>query len=158
MISKAQAIAALFGLMLCAPASPLYCHGATYEVLTGGVVGIKASFDTGEPMAAARVLVFAPGETEKYYETTADRNGTACFSPDREGMWVIQVLAEGGHGLRVNLPVDSSMSAQQGAGSAKQGTSSASGTSYLQKIIMAIAVAWGFIATGLFFSRKRDKG
>ena len=151
MTSKAQAMAVLFGLMLCASAPLLYCHGAIYEVLTGGVVGIRASFDTGEPMAAARVLVFAPGETEKYYETKTDRNGIVCFSPDRKGMWVIQVLAEGGHGLRINLPVDSSMSVQPRA-------ESASGSSYLQKIIMAIAVVWGFIGTGLFFSRKRGKG
>jgi len=151
MISKTRAMATLFGLMLCAPASPLYCHGAIYEVLAGGVVGIRASFDTGEPMAAARVLIFAPDQPEKYYETKTDRNGIVCFSPDRKGLWVIQVLAEGGHGLRVNLPVDSSMSVQQTAGSV-------SGSSYLQKIIMAIAVAWGFIATGLFFSRKRGKG
>jgi len=151
MISKTRAMATLFGLMLCAPASPLYCHGAIYEVLAGGVVGIRASFDTGEPMAAARVLIFAPDQPEKYYETKTDRNGIVCFSPDRKGLWVIQVLAKGGHGLRVNLPVDSSMSVQQTAGSV-------SGSSYLQKIIMAIAVAWGFIATGLFFSRKRGKG
>jgi len=144
-------MAALFGLMLFASTPLLYCHGASYQLLTGGVVGIRASFDTGEPMAAARVLVFAPGETEKYYETKTDRNGVVCFSPDRKGMWVIQILAEGGHGLRVNLPVDASMSARQGA-------ESASGSSYLQKIIMAIAVVWGFIATGLFFSRKRGKG
>lgn len=150
MTSKAQAIAALFGFMLCASTPLLYCHGAIYEVLAGGVVGIRASFDTGEPMAAARVLVFAPDQPEKYYETKTDRNGIVCFSPDRKGMWVIQVLAEGGHGLRVNLPVDSSMSSQQTA-------KSVSGSSYLQKIIMAIAVAWGFIATGLFFSRKRGK-
>jgi len=150
MTGKPQVTAALFGLMLCASAPLLYCHGAIYEVLTGGVVGIRASFDTGEPMAAARVLIFAPGQPEKYYETKTDRLGIVCFSPDREGMWVIQVLAQGGHGLRVNLPVDASMSAQQRAGNA-------SGTSYLQKIIMAIAVAWGFIATGLFFSQKRSK-
>ena len=96
MTSKGQAMAALFGLMLCVITPPLYCHGTIYEVLAGGVVGIRASFGTGEPMASARVLVFAPGETEQYYETKTARNGIVCFSPDRKGMWVIQVLAEGG--------------------------------------------------------------
>jgi nickel transport protein len=129
-------------------AVPAAAHGAVYELLDGGVVGVRAAFDTGRPMANAPVLIFAPGETRAVLTTVTDPRGVVCFAPDRPGIWVLQVRAEGGHGLRVNLEVDESMLAASTAGSAGS-------FSIWQKLVMALSVLWGFAATALYFSRRR---
>jgi nickel transport protein len=135
----------LFGLLNGVSAG---AHGSEYELLDGGVVGVRATFDTGEPMANAPVLIFAPGESKAELTTTTDRRGVVCFAPDREGVWVLQVRAEGGHGLRVNLEVGESMMAAATAGGGNS-------LSTWQKLVMAACVLWGFGATALYFRRRR---
>lgn len=131
-------------------AAPAFGHGTEWELLDGGVVGVRATFDTGQPMANAPVLIFAPGESQVQLTTTTDSRGVVCFAPDRAGVWVLQVRAEGGHGLRANLEVGESMLA---APTAK----GAGGFSTWQKLLMAVCVIWGFAATALFFSRRRER-
>jgi nickel transport protein len=131
-------------------ATPALAHGTEYELLDGGVVGVRATFDTGRPMANAPVLIFAPGESGVQLTTTTDRRGVVCFAPDRAGLWVLQVRAEGGHGLRVNLEVEESMlAAPTGRGSSSFST--------WQKLVMAVCVLWAFTATALFFRRRRGR-
>lgn len=137
----------LFSLL---SAAPVLAHGTEWELLDGGVVGVRATFDTGQPMANAPVLIFAPGESQVQLTTTTDSRGVVCFAPDRAGVWVLQVRAEGGHGLRANLEVGESMLA---APTAK----GAGGFSTWQKLLMAVCVIWGFAATALFFSRRRER-
>jgi nickel transport protein len=129
----------------------LHAHGTEYQLLAGGVVGVRAAFDTGQPMADAPVLVFAPGESHPELKTSTDHRGVVCFAPDRPGLWVLQVRAQGGHGMRINLQVDQSMVASPAQ--ARQGSFSA-----WQKLIMAASVVWGFLGTALFFrSRRRER-
>lgn len=136
-------------ICLLSPA-PAFAHGTEYELLDGGMVGVRASFDTGQPMADAPVLIFAPGESQARLTATTDNRGVVCFAPDRAGIWVLQVRAQGGHGLRVNLEVDESML----AAATGRGTG---GFSTWQKLVMAACVVWGFVATALFLSRRRDR-
>ena len=124
----------------------LWAHGAEYTLLEGGVIGVQATFDTGEFMAGARTLIFAPGETQAYLETITDSRGIVAFSPDRSGLWVLQVRAEGGHGLRVNLEVDESMLPD---------LSRRGGFTPLQRIVMVLCVVWALVATALYFSTRR---
>jgi nickel transport protein len=139
----------VLSLLICLPsAAPAFAHGTEYELLDGGVVGVRASFDTGQPMANAPVLIFAPGENRVRLTTTTDSRGVVCFAPDRAGVWVLQVRSEGGHGLRVNLEVDESML----AASTVRGVGV---FSTWQKLVMAICVLWGFVATALYFRRRR---
>lgn len=143
-------ICALTFLLLLATA-PLFGHGTQYELLDGGVIGVRAAFDNGQPMAEATVLVFAPGQGEPEMTTRTDRRGVVCFAPNRPGTWVLQVRAEGGHGMRINLEVEESLlaGAEEGSG----------GFSIWQKLLMAACVAWGFLATALFFrSRAAPRG
>jgi nickel transport protein len=126
----------------------LFAHGSEYTLLSGGVIGIRAAFDTGEVIAGARTLIFAPGEAEPYYETSTDSQGIVCFSPNRSGLWVLQVRAEGGHGLRINLPVDESLLA---------GETVSGSLSWLQRIALALCVIWALIATALYFRLRRQK-
>jgi nickel transport protein len=149
-LSRAATTAIITGFVLICllNPTPAAAHGAEYELLEGGVVGVRAAYDTGQPMANAPVLIFAPGENQAGLTTTTDRRGVVCFAPDRAGVWVLQVRAEGGHGLRVNLEVEESMLAAA--------TSRSAGPfSTWQKLVMALCVLWGFAATALFFSRRR---
>jgi nickel transport protein len=130
-------------------AVPAFTHGAEYELLDGGVLGVRATFDTGQPMANVPVLIFAPGDSQAQLTTTTDSRGVVCFAPDRSGVWVLQIRVEGGHGLRVHLEVDESMLASRAR--------TAGGFSTWQKLMMASCVLWGFLATALFFHRRKGR-
>ena len=126
--------------------APIFGHGTWYELLDTGVLGVRAAFDSGQAMVEAPVLIFAPGQREPEITTNTDRRGIVCFAPDRPGTWILQVRAEGGHGIRINVVVNESMlaSVDDNAGS----------YSLWQKIVMAACVMWGFLATALFFRRR----
>ena len=128
---------------------PLFAHGTKYEIVPEKVIGIKAMFDTGEPIANAKVLIFAPDERKATYTTESDSNGVFYLSPDRAGTWTMQVRDKGGHGMRINLPVDESMQLSTAPKS--------SGMTYLQKVLAALCVVWGCIGTALYFRRKASK-
>ena len=127
--------------------SPLYGHGTGYEILYPESLRIRTFYDTGEPIADARVLVFAPGETEVSFETTTDGEGVFSFTPDKPGTWIFQVRDATGHGMRINLDVGTDPAAGNQAGTGSIG--------YVQKIIMALCVVWGFIGRALFLWRRR---
>ena len=129
----------------------LFAHGTEYSLLKQGVIGVRAGFDSGTAMAAARVLIFAPGQTETYLETVTDRNGVVCFAPDRAGTWILQVREQGGHGLRINLEVDAAMVVQPEAGLNSGRLNSG------QKIVAALCVVWALAATALLFKKRRRK-
>ena len=103
-------------------------------------------YDTGEPMANAKVLIFAPEETKATFTTQSDSKGVFYLIPDKAGTWTMQVRDKGGHGMRINLPVDESMQLTQ--------ASKSSGMTYLQKVLAALCVVWGCIGTALYFRRK----
>lgn len=128
---------------------PLFAHGTKYEILPEKVIGIKAMYDTGEPMANAKVRIFAPDETKASCTTESDSNGVFYLTPDRAGTWTMQVRDRGGHGMRINLPVDESMRLTQ----ARTG----SGINYIQKVIAALCIVWGCIGTALYFKRKANR-
>ena len=138
--------------LVAAASFPLFGHGTEYEIVSRGMIGVRTAFDTGEPMANAKVLVFAPGETKATTETTTDGNGIVCFVPDRAGTWVLQVRAEGGHGMRINLQVNEEMIVDTG------GKNTSFSLSIIQKLVMAVCVCWGLIGTALFFRRRGKTG
>ncbi len=127
----------------------LFAHGTKYEILSEKVIGIKAMYDTGEPIANAKVLVFAPDETNATCTTESDSNGVFYLVPDKAGTWTMQVRDKSGHGMRINLSVDESMQLTQ--------ASKSYGMTYLQKAIAALCVVWGCLGTALYFKRKASK-
>ena len=131
--------------ILAAAGSGLWAHGTVYNILSDRTLKIEAKFDSGEPFSRSTVLVFPPGEGEPAYSLETDEQGIFHFTPDREGMWVLQVRGEGGHGLRINLPVDSSMAA---------GITRTGSLTWMQKILMVLCVAWGAAGTALYFRKK----
>ena len=143
---RAGARASAILWLLLAPAAAAVAHGTDYEVLSTGVVGVRATYDDGAPIADASVLVFAPGEATAAFESRTDSHGIVCFAPDRAGTWVLQVRGASGHGLRANLEIDEALEL---AGGRTRGALSAA-----QIAVMAVCVCWGFVGTALFFRRK----
>ncbi|MEM9815655.1 MAG: carboxypeptidase-like regulatory domain-containing protein [Cyanobacteria bacterium P01_D01_bin.6] len=67
-----------------------------------------ASFSTGEPMAAATVIVYAPGDRETpWAEASTDAAGYYTFQPDPDltGDWRIEFAKDGHADIRV-VPVN----------------------------------------------------
>ena len=125
-----------------------YAHGVTIEYSSTPVVEIVARYDSGEPMAGAQVVVYAPdAPTVPWLTGTCDEEGRFSFSPDdsRPGTWAVQIR-QAGHGGLVHIPVEE--------GEARSGE--AGGYSVAQIALMSACVVWGIGATALYFRRRRS--
>ena len=142
------AIAPLIFLSLACLPRIAAAHGTQYEIMKDGVVGVKAMYDSGQPMANAKTLIYAPDTTSPAFETRTDPNGIVCFHPDRPGTWVLQVRATGGHGMRVNMEIDDGMTLTAEETGIHALTS-------MQKLVMTACVIWGFVGTAFFFKSKK---
>ncbi len=138
---------ALLMIFLAAPS--LYSHGTKYEIVNSGEIGVKAMYDSGEAMAMANVLVFHPGSASSSDSIKTDKNGVFYFTPDVPGTWTFQVRDTSGHGMRINLQIDESLSV-------KSGNQSGSGLNMIQKVIMALSIVWGAIGTALYFKGRKS--
>lgn len=136
-------------VMVVAIPGTLFSHGVKYEIISHGLIGVKAMYDTGQPMTDSKTLIFSPGETKPWLETVTDKNGTVCFKPDEPGTWIIQVREKMGHGMRINLTVDESFAISD------EQKKTTSYTKISRKVIIAVCVVWGFIGTALYFKSKR---
>jgi nickel transport protein len=68
---------------------------------------VKSSYDTGDNLANARVLVFAPNDSEKpWMEGMTDAQGKFIFQPDPKlkGNWTLKI-GRGDHGDILTVPV-----------------------------------------------------
>ena len=133
-------------LILCLPATA-YAHGARIDYTVNMAIDIVASYDNGDPMAGAQVVVYAPDDPSTPWLTgVCDDEGQFSFPPDSSipGTWVVQVR-QSGHGDIVHIPIG-----EDGAVSG-----SAGGYTVLQIILMAACGIWGFVGTALYFSRRR---
>ena len=127
-----------------------YSHGTKYEIVKSGRIGIKAMYDTGEAMSDADVLIFPPDATTSSSKEKSDSQGVFYFTPDKAGTWILQVRDRSGHGMRINLQIDESLSLKgEGRGGA--------GLNIAQKILMVICVIWGAAGTALYFKGKQGQ-
>lgn len=125
-----------------------FSHGINYSVSIEKAVVIKFTYESGKPMKKAQVSFFAPGEFDKAaFKKYADNNGIVRFTPRKSGEWIIMAKQEGGHVKRVNLKVKPGMTLEKSAAS----------LSFLQKIILAICVIWGFTGTALYFKCRKKR-
>lgn len=137
-------------LLCCLAPGRVEGHGVrlSYEPCQG--YEVTASYDTGAPMALARVLVFAPDDPRSPWLTgVSDEQGRFGFFPDRSrpGTWAVQVRQHG-HGGMIHIPVAAVRDGQPPA-------STGSGLTALQRALMAVLVAWGCLGTALYFKAKR---
>ena len=129
-------------------------HGIVIESTPVQSVQLRATYESGEPMAEAQVTVYAPTDPETpWLQAIADEDGYFLFTPDPAipGEWDVQIR-QAGHGelVRVDVSEDGTMSELARSSNRFSGVSG----SPIQKWITIVAVVWGLIGTSLFFARK----
>jgi len=111
---KAFAIGLVLSLwLLLGGAAPAFAHAAQTDYFVDLFASelqleFTASFSTGEPMVAAAVIVYAPGDRETPWEEAAtDEEGHYTFKPDAAlvGDWRIEFEQAGHEDIRI-VPVD----------------------------------------------------
>ena len=129
-------------------------HGANIEYRATDAITIQAKYDDGTPMANAGVVIYAPSDrASPWLKGTTDESGNFTFVPDTNaeniGNWDVKVR-QSGHGDITSIPIQDEL--------AVSNMTVASGVGYTpaQKLVMAAAVGWGFIGTGLFFARSKS--
>jgi len=166
-------IGALFGAI-----SPASAHGVKVNHQPVEAIALQAKYDTGEPMAEAQVIVYAPDNPQEPWLTgVTDTEGKFTFTPagDRPGNWEVMVR-QAGHGAMVTVPwentvadnvqeelatVDNTEVSTTSSNIALASTESQSPTENLspaQRGITMGAIIWGFVGTALFFSKGRSQG
>ena len=150
----------LFLLFSCGLSEPVLAHGARIDYQQTSAITIRATYDDGTPMAQAQAVVYAPDDpTAPWVKGMTNEVGEFSFVPDRDlsGNWDVKVR-QSGHGDIVSIPLDSGAIAnQESVTMSNANVTNNSGYSTGQKLLMAIAVGWGFIGTALFFTRKPNK-
>jgi nickel transport protein len=154
------------GLAIAGWGAPALAHGVTVEHRQLNQIELEARFETGEPMANAQVLIYAPGNpTAVWQEGTTDAQGRFSFVPDPAlpGGWEVMVR-QAGHGELTIIPVAASPDLASGANSAPAAEAGGVANSVIspsttlspaQRAITIGAVIWGCIGTALFFARGK---
>ncbi|MFQ4140455.1 carboxypeptidase-like regulatory domain-containing protein [Nodosilinea sp. PGN35] len=168
----------VLGLGLVGWGLPVLAHGVVLEHRQVGSVEVVAQYETGEPMANAQVVVYAPDNpTEAWQQGTTDDQGRFSFVPDETlpGSWEVMVR-QAGHGGVMTIPVSAAMADGAPPGEPDEASDSparAEGTelepnsgpnsvisprtslSPVQRGITIGSVIWGFVGTALFFARGK---
>ncbi|MBK1734470.1 hypothetical protein CKO15_04050 [Halorhodospira abdelmalekii] len=156
------------GLLALAPSVALG-HAALLDAEATTAVRLHAHYDTGDPMAEAQVIIYAPDDPASAWSRgTTDAEGRYLFAPDPElpGRWTVQVR-QAGHGAVAHVEIGPAGGGDDTAGAegadaagdsapavvAVTGDSTESGA--LQRVVMVALVAWGALGTALFFWRRR---
>ena len=142
-------LAFFLGLCIWSQASfEAQAHGAYIDTRNTTTVEIQANYDSGDPLAEAQVLIYAPTDAESArFEGVTDLEGKFSFSPDQPGSWEVTVR-EAGHGAVTTIPVSET-------GAVTTSLSANSQLSPLQRAITMGAIVWGFIGTALYFRRTK---
>ena len=123
-------------------------HGAHVQSRTTAAVEIQAAYDSGEPMVAATVQVFAPDDPETpRFTGVTDTAGRFVVIPPQPGNWEVSVR-QAGHGDIAVIPVEAN-------GAIAAGFTQPAGLTPLQRVVVLGAVAWGCVGTALFFRRGK---
>lgn len=118
---------------------------ATVRLAAPAVI-VKATYAGSQPVAFAKVQVFAPGsQTAEFQTGLTDKRGTFSFVPESAGEWRIVFDDEEGHRREVPVPVPERFEAGSAA-------STAAPISRLERALAGIAVILG--ATGIWYGIK----
>jgi nickel transport protein len=136
-------------------------HGVAIEHEMTQAIAIEAIYDTGEPMAKAQVIVYAPDNSSTPWQKgTTDEKGKFVFVPDRAkaGNWKITVQ-QAGHGDVIVIPIESETASNIPPTPTPEkeqvDPDNPETLTSLQKGLMSSSVIWGFVGTAFFFSRRK---
>jgi nickel transport protein len=87
-------------LSLCAwlSASILGAHTVNYAVQQKGMA-VRIFYTAEDPASYSEFEIFGPGDSLPHQTGRTDKNGFACFVPDRQGVWKVKVIGESSHGF-----------------------------------------------------------
>jgi nickel transport protein len=142
----------LAGLAALAPL-PALGHAALLQAEAAQAIRLHATYDTGEPMAEAQVIIYAPDNpAQPWSRGTTDAEGRYLFAPDPglPGRWTVQVR-QAGHGAVANVEVGP----DGGDAPVLSVTGGGMETGPLQRAVMVALVVWGALGTALYFRRRR---
>ncbi len=151
---SARARAALALLLVLAPQIAA-AHAALIAAEPVEAVRITAQYDTGEAMAGAQVMIYAPDDPATVWargETDAEGRFDLVLPAEPLGAWTVQVR-QAGHGAMIHV--------ERGASDAQGAVVVTSGTAiphWLQRGVMVALVLWGALGTALFFRRGGGTG
>lgn len=136
------------GLMFAQAPAPADAHAALIEAENVPAVRLRAVYETGEPMAGAQVLIYAPDTAaDVWARGETDEQGRFEFIPDTlPGRWSVQVR-QAGHGAMAHVML--------GAGDGPAPANTSSQDDWLRRAVMVGLVAWGALGTALFFRRRK---
>jgi nickel transport protein len=106
-------------------------HGVMIDYATTQAIEITALYDTGEPMANAQVVVYAPNDPSTPWMTgSTTESGSFTFSPDptQSGNWEVAVR-QAGHGEILSIPFEPEASATQPQDSSQPSAARSTGES-----------------------------
>jgi nickel transport protein len=154
---------------------PGFTHGVNINYEPASALQVTATYDNGDPMAEAQVVVYAPeNPAEPWMTGTTNQAGQFTFTPDpaQPGNWEVQVR-QAGHGDIVSIPLQAATTAastDSSSDASTAGTTTATepaiqvadtvakqtGQNFTapQIVLMGAAGIWGFVGTALFFSRE----
>lgn len=149
MSSRYSLLAVILALASVFAPLPAHTHAAVIEAEAVQAIRLQASYDRGEPMAHAQVIIHALDDpASPWGQGVTDRDGNFDFIPDAQtGRWAVQVR-QAGHGALAHVEI--------GAASPVILTSSAGG-GWLQRAVMVALVAWGALGTALFVRRRTGR-
>lgn len=163
-VMKAWVILALGSLGMLGMAQRSLAHGAVLTYKATQAYEIIATYDNGDPMKNAQIVIFSPTAPAAPWKTaTTDEAGRFLFSPPSPGNWEVQVR-QAGHGDLLVIAVDDPAIAradetevQKGVAQTNEATAPSGTLNPLQKSLMAGSVIWGFVGTALFFSHGKKR-
>lgn len=128
---RALALSLAVGAGTLAPAAAL-AHELLHELRRGNAVAVRVYESDGEAVGGSEFEVFSPAAPKVPFQRgRTDPHGWLSFVPDAPGKWRVKVLAEGGHGLE--LEVDAG---QVPTGTAPDG---ASGWAFALRPVLGVA-------------------
>ena len=163
-------IPVLFFSILCW-SEEISAHGSKIEYQKTEAIEIKATYSSGEPMANAQVVVYAPGDRSVPWMTgKTDERGYFTFTPNgsHPGNWDVKIR-QAGHGRIISIPLGEETLASVSKKSEtlalapetvltqSEWSTNSNQYSSIQKALMTASGVWGFIGTALFFSRKKEQ-
>jgi nickel transport protein len=127
----------------------LAAHDLTSMVtLAAPAVIVRSVYGGSEPVAFAKVQVFAPGgDSTQHQAGSTDRRGVFSFVPDGPGVWRVVVDDEEGHRAESSVDVPANFS----TGAVTVGTQ----PSRLERALLGVALMVGL--TGFLYGFKARK-